>query len=113
MRAAQVKAFGGPEVLTTVELPDPVPGPGEILIEVAHTDTLHVETQIRAGRARAWFEVEPPYVPGGGVSGTVTAVGDGVDAEWAGRRPRRTSPGGPPTRRPPRRRPRSRSRTRR
>ncbi|MFG2280320.1 zinc-binding dehydrogenase [Streptomyces asoensis] len=86
MRAAQVKAFGGPEVLTTVELPDPVPGPGEILIEVAHTDTLHVETQIRAGRARAWFDVEPPYVPGGGVSGTVTAVGDGVDAEWAGRR---------------------------
>ncbi|MEU5278587.1 zinc-binding dehydrogenase [Streptomyces asoensis] len=86
MRAAQVKAFGGPEVLTTVELPDPVPGPGELLIEVAHTDTLHVETQIRAGRARAWFTVEPPYVPGGGVSGTVTAVGDAVDAGWTGRR---------------------------
>ncbi|MFD9436031.1 zinc-binding dehydrogenase [Streptomyces sp. NPDC060002] len=86
MRAAQVKAFGGPEVLATVELPDPVPGPGELLIEVAHADTIFVETQIRAGRARAWFSVEPPYVPGGGVAGTVSAVGAGVDAGWVGRR---------------------------
>ncbi|WP_062645514.1 zinc-binding dehydrogenase [Streptomyces maremycinicus] len=86
MRAAQVKAFGGPEVLTTVELPDPVPGPGEVLIEVAHTDTIFVETQIRTGLFRAYFPVEPPYVPGGGVAGTVTAVGAGVDPAWVGRR---------------------------
>ncbi|MFE6827176.1 zinc-binding dehydrogenase [Streptomyces sp. NPDC057690] len=86
MRAAQVKAFGGPEVLATVELPDPVPGPGEVLIEVAHADTIFVETQVRTGRFRAYFPVEPPYVPGGGVAGTVTAVGAGVDAGWVGRR---------------------------
>ncbi|WP_327183775.1 zinc-binding dehydrogenase [Streptomyces sp. NBC_01334] len=86
MRAAQVKAFGGPEVLATVELPDPVPGPGEVLIEVAHADTIFVETQVRAGRFRAYFPIEPPYVPGGGVAGTVTAVGEGVDAAWVGRR---------------------------
>ncbi|MFF1444054.1 zinc-binding dehydrogenase [Streptomyces sp. NPDC058295] len=86
MRAAQVKAFGGPEVLATVELPDPVPGPGEVLIEVAHADTIYVETQVRAGLFRAHFPVEPPYVPGGGVAGTVTAVGAGVDAGWVGRR---------------------------
>ncbi|MEU9269829.1 zinc-binding dehydrogenase [Streptomyces sp. NPDC048251] len=86
MRAAQVKAFGGPEVLTTVELPDPVPGPGEVLIEVAHADTIFVETQVRTGLFRAYFPVEPPYVPGGGVAGTVTAVGAGVDAGWVGRR---------------------------
>ncbi|MFE7933912.1 zinc-binding dehydrogenase [Streptomyces sp. NPDC057456] len=86
MRAAQVKAFGGPEVLATVELPDPVPGPGELLIEVAHADTIFVETQVRAGLFRAYFPVEPPYVPGGGVAGTVTAVGAGVDGGWVGRR---------------------------
>lgn len=86
MRAAQVKAFGGPEVLATVELADPVPGPGEVLIDVAHADTIYVETQVRSGRFRAHFPVEPPYVPGGGVSGTVTAVGPGVDAGWVGRR---------------------------
>ncbi|WP_327316081.1 zinc-binding dehydrogenase [Streptomyces sp. NBC_01235] len=86
MRAAQVKAFGGPEVLGTVDLPDPVAGPGEVLIEVAHADTIFVETQVRAGRFRAYFPVEPPYVPGGGVSGTVSEVGAGVDAGWVGRR---------------------------
>lgn len=86
MRAAQVKEFGGPEVLAPVELPDPVPGPGEVVIEVAYADTIFVETQIRAGWGRDYFPVEPPYVPGGGVSGTVTAVGAGVGAEWPGRR---------------------------
>lgn len=86
MRAAQVKSFGGPEALATVELPDPVPGPGEVLIEVAHADTIFVETQVRTGLFRAHFPVEPPYVPGGGVAGTVTAVGAGVDAGWVGRR---------------------------
>ncbi|GAB7109338.1 zinc-binding dehydrogenase [Streptomyces phaeofaciens JCM 4814] len=86
MRAAQVKAFGGPEVLATVELTDPVPGPGEVLIEVSHADTIFVETQVRAGLFRDHFPVVPPYVPGGGVSGTVAAVGAGVDAGWAGRR---------------------------
>ncbi|MGX1270837.1 zinc-binding dehydrogenase [Streptomyces phaeoluteigriseus] len=86
MRAVQVKAFGGPEVLETVDLPDPVPGPGEVLIEVDHVDTIFVETQIRAGWGREHFDTEPPYVPGGGVSGTVGAVGAGVADGWLGRR---------------------------
>ncbi|MET9506178.1 zinc-binding dehydrogenase [Streptomyces sp. NPDC006622] len=86
MRAVQVKAFGGPEVLETADLPDPVPGPGEVLIEVDHVDTIFVETQIRAGWGREHFDTEPPYVPGGGVSGTVAAAGAGVADGWLGRR---------------------------
>lgn len=86
MRAAQVKEFGGPEVLVPVDLPDPVPGPGEVLVDVAHADTIFVETQIRAGWGRDHFPVTPPYIPGGGVSGTVTALGPGVPAQWLGRR---------------------------
>ena len=35
MRAVQITAFGGPEILAPVELPDPRPGPGEVLVEVA------------------------------------------------------------------------------
>ncbi|MFJ4646094.1 zinc-binding dehydrogenase [Streptomyces bobili] len=85
MRAVQVKAFGGPEVLETADLPDPVPGPGEVLIDVDHVDTIFVETQIRAGWGREHFDTEPPYVPGGGVSGTVAAVGTGVEDGWLGR----------------------------
>ncbi|MEU7337982.1 zinc-binding dehydrogenase [Streptomyces sp. NPDC007074] len=86
MRAVQVEEFGGREVLIPVELPDPVPGPGEVVIDVAYVDTIFVETQIRAGQGRDHFPVSPPYVPGGGVSGVVRAVGAGVPAEWLGRR---------------------------
>ncbi|MER5875096.1 zinc-binding dehydrogenase [Streptomyces sp. NPDC001910] len=86
MRAVQVKEFGGPEVLVTVEAADPVPGPGEVLIEVAYSDTIFVETQIRAGWGGEFFDVTPPYVPGGGVSGVVGALGPEVPEEWLGRR---------------------------
>ncbi|MEU3333440.1 zinc-binding dehydrogenase [Streptomyces sp. NPDC006668] len=86
MRAVQVKEFGGPEVLMPVELPDPEPEAGEVVIDVAYADTLFVETQVRSGWGREYFDVTPPYVPGGGVSGTVTETGPGVPAEWLGRR---------------------------
>ncbi|MEU6259041.1 zinc-binding dehydrogenase [Streptomyces sp. NPDC047043] len=81
-----MKEFGGPEVLVPVDLPDPVPGPGEVLIDVAYADTIFVETQVRSGWGRDYFPVTPPYVPGGGVSGTVTALGPEVPEEWLGRR---------------------------
>lgn len=86
MRAAQVKAFGGPEVLVPVEIADPVPGAGEVVIDVAYADTIFVETQVRGGWGREYFPVEPPYVPGGGVSGVVTALGADVPDVWLGRR---------------------------
>ncbi|TQJ74909.1 zinc-binding dehydrogenase [Streptomyces sp. SLBN-31] len=86
MRAVRAKEFGGPEVLVPVELPEPMPGPGEVVIDVAYVDTIFVETQVRAGWGREYFAVAPPYVPGGGVSGTVIAAGEGVPDEWLGRR---------------------------
>ncbi|MFC0847568.1 zinc-binding dehydrogenase [Streptomyces noboritoensis] len=87
MRVAQVKEFGGPEVLVPAELPDPVAGPDEVVIAVDHIDTLFVQTQIRAGAFGEYFDVAPPYVPGGGVSGTVVSTGAEVDpAQWSGRR---------------------------
>ncbi|MFI1105591.1 zinc-binding dehydrogenase [Streptomyces melanogenes] len=87
MRVAQVEKFGGPEVLVPAELPDPVAGPDEVVIAVDHIDTLFVQTQIRAGAFGEYFDVEPPYVPGGGVSGTVASTGAEVDpAVWSGRR---------------------------
>lgn len=86
MRAVRVKEFGGPEVLVAEEVSDPVPGPGEVVIDVAYVDTIFVETQVRTGWGRGYFPVAPPYVPGGGVSGVVGALGVGVPAEWLGRR---------------------------
>ncbi|AIR99141.1 zinc-binding dehydrogenase [Streptomyces glaucescens] len=86
MLTAQVKEFGGPEVLVPVTVPDPEPGPGEVLIEVSHADTIFLETQLRAGWGGEYFTVTPPYVPGGGVAGTVRAIGAGTGARWLGRR---------------------------
>ncbi|MFJ8585631.1 zinc-binding dehydrogenase [Streptomyces sp. NPDC093595] len=87
MRVTRAMRFGGPEVLVPGEAPEPVAGPGQVVLDVAAVDTLFVETQVRSGWGGEYFPVEPPYVPGGGVAGTVRAVGAGVDeAAWAGRR---------------------------
>ncbi|WP_328675512.1 zinc-binding dehydrogenase [Streptomyces sp. NBC_00322] len=86
MRVALVKEFGGPEVLVTTEVPDPVAGPGEVVVVVSAVDTIFVETQVRSGSFGEHFPVRPPYVPGGGIAGTVRAVGEGVDSAWLGRR---------------------------
>ncbi|MEV4009844.1 zinc-binding dehydrogenase [Nonomuraea angiospora] len=95
MRVAQVSEFGGPAVIEAAELPDPVPGPGEVVIQVAAADTIFVETQIRAGwDADSWGMI-PPYVPGGAVAGVVIATGEGVDPSWIGRAvAAHTRPGG-------------------
>jgi NADPH:quinone reductase len=86
MRVVQVKRFGGPEVLVPTEAPDPVAGPGQVVVDMAAADVLFVETQIRRGWGGRYFEVELPYVPGGGVAGRVRSVGEGVDPGLAGRR---------------------------
>lgn len=57
-----------------------------MVVAVAAVDTIFVETQIRAGVFGEHFTVQPPYVPGGGIAGTVRAVGEGVDEVWLGRR---------------------------
>jgi NADPH:quinone reductase len=86
MRIAEVTRFGGPEVLVIRDVPEPVAGPGEVVVDVAVADVLWVETRIRQGHGGDHFRVTPPYVPGNGVAGWVDAVGDGVDDEWIGRR---------------------------
>jgi NADPH2:quinone reductase len=86
MRVVEVARFGGPEVLLVGEAPDPIPGAGEVVIDVAVADVLWVETMIRRGRGGRYFPVQPPYRPGVGVAGTVSVIGDGVDPAWTGRR---------------------------
>ncbi|MBO8195834.1 zinc-binding dehydrogenase [Streptomyces oryzae] len=83
MRGIQVRQFGGPDVLEAVELPDPVPGPAQAVIEVAYADVIFLETQVR--RDGAFFAPELPYVPGGAVGGRIGSLGEGVDAAWRGR----------------------------
>ncbi|MET7989974.1 zinc-binding dehydrogenase [Amycolatopsis sp. NPDC005232] len=85
MRAVWLREFGGPEVLVAGEAPDPVPGPGQVLVEVAFVNVTFVETQFRAsgfGPSAA----ELPMIPGNGVGGVISKVGDGVDLALVGRR---------------------------
>jgi len=83
VRVVKVERFGAPEVLVAADSPDPVAGPGELVIGVTASDVMYLDTMIRSGRG-AYFPVQPPYVPGNGVTGQVTSVGDGVDDSWLG-----------------------------
>jgi len=85
VRAVEVARFGGPDVLELRQLPDPSPGPGQVVVATSACDVLFVDTMIRSGRGVGYFPIRPPYVPGNGVGGTVAAVGAGVDAGWRGR----------------------------
>ncbi|GJF27333.1 NADPH:quinone reductase [Kitasatospora sp. NE20-6] len=85
MRAVWLTEFGGPGVLVAGEAPDPVPGPGEVLVDVAFANITFVETQFRAS-GRGPFAARPPLIPGNGVGGVVAAVGEGVDDALLGRR---------------------------
>ncbi|WP_284744345.1 zinc-binding dehydrogenase [Amycolatopsis sp. RTGN1] len=84
MRAVWLREFGGPEALEPGEAPDPVPGPGQVLVEVAFANITFVETQVRAGTGP--FRPVLPVVPGNGVGGVISAVGEGVDPGLAGQR---------------------------
>ncbi|GAB3105858.1 zinc-binding dehydrogenase [Streptomyces calidiresistens] len=86
MHVVEVERFGGPEVLVWRERPDPVAGPGQVVVAVSVADVLFVETQVRSGWGRDFFTVEPPYVPGDAAGGEVISVGKGVDPSWLGRR---------------------------
>ncbi|MEV6274836.1 zinc-binding dehydrogenase [Nocardia sp. NPDC051832] len=86
MRVVQATKFGGPEVLEVLETPDPVPGPGEVLVDVAAADVMFLDTRLRSGWGKEFFKVEPPYVPGGAIAGVVSAVGPDVDRSWLGKR---------------------------
>ncbi|MGF1427654.1 zinc-binding dehydrogenase [Kitasatospora sp. LaBMicrA B282] len=85
MRAVWLTKFGDPSVLVPGEAPDPVPGPGQVLIEVTHANITFVETQFRATGAGP-FRAEAPLIPGNGVGGTVAALGPGADPGLLGRR---------------------------
>lgn len=86
MRVVNVVRFGGPEVLLPSSAPRPKPGPGELVIDVAVSDVMFLDTMIRAGRGVDIFPIRPPYIPGNGVGGDVAGIGEGLDEGWLGRR---------------------------
>jgi NADPH2:quinone reductase len=71
-------------MLEYVERPDPVPGPGEALVEIAFAGVNFMDIGVRQGAA--WTEVPNPKILGVEGVGRVLAVGDGVDDVEPGRR---------------------------
>src|SRR5215472_2398516 len=82
MRAVGITRFGGPEVLQIVKRPVPEPGPGEVRIRVAAATVNPTDTVLRSGRHGAPDGLEPPYVPGMELAGTIDAApaGSGFSA---------------------------------
>jgi NADPH2:quinone reductase len=76
MKAVLCKAWGLPESLVVEEVPSPVPGPGEVLIEVHAAGVNFPDTIIIQKKYQ--FVPELPFSPGGEVAGIVKAVGEGV-----------------------------------
>jgi NADPH:quinone reductase-like Zn-dependent oxidoreductase len=76
MKAAFINRFGGPEVIEYGDLPDPVAGPGEVLIDVAAASVNGADWKVRAGH---YGGAKFPLVLGRDFSGTVAALGAGVD----------------------------------
>jgi len=80
MKALLSKASGGPDTLSLEELPDPVPGKGQVLVAVRacainYPDVLIIEDRYQ-------FKPPRPFAPGGEIAGVVEAVGEGV-TDWA------------------------------
>ena len=84
MRAVEIPRYGAPEVLRVIERPDPVAGPGQVLIDVAAAGVNFADTMARIGLYAD--APKPPMVVGYEVAGTIAAVGDGVDASRVGER---------------------------
>ncbi|WP_395337247.1 quinone oxidoreductase [Novosphingobium sp. BL-8H] len=77
MKAVAMNGIGGADRLELVERPDPVPGPGEVLVEVAAAGVNFMDIGVRQGMA--WTDVPDPKVLGVEGAGRVLAIGAGVD----------------------------------
>ena len=82
MLAVQIQRTGGPEVLEVVDLPEPRPGPGEILIRQEAVGLNFIDTYQRGGL----YPMSLPAVLGNEGAGIVEAVGEGVERFQVGDR---------------------------
>lgn len=79
MHAIGFDTYGAPQVLHPVNLPDPTPGAGEVLVRVAAAGVAPVDAMARSGLLAVLYEgQQPPFVPGMEIAGTVEALGIGV-----------------------------------
>jgi NADPH:quinone reductase-like Zn-dependent oxidoreductase len=78
MKAVYLERFGGPEVLEYGDLPDPVAGAGEVVIDVAAASVNAADWKFRSGQYARHSGAKFPLIPGRDFSGSVSALGAGV-----------------------------------
>jgi NADPH2:quinone reductase len=76
MKAIRAHSFGGPDVLKLEDVDDPIPGPGEVVIDIRAAGVNPADTYMRNGT----YAIAPklPYIPGGDAGGVISAIGPGV-----------------------------------
>jgi NADPH:quinone reductase-like Zn-dependent oxidoreductase len=79
LKAVRFHEYGDPGVLRYEDVEQPEPGRGEVRLRVAGSAFNPVDDGIRGGYLQGPFPVTLPHTPGIEVSGTVDAVGEGVD----------------------------------
>jgi len=79
MKAIVVRQYGGPEVLKFEDYPDPVPGPGDVLVRVAAASVNPIDYKRRAGFTKDFYPLHFPGLIGVDLSGTVVKLGPGVE----------------------------------
>jgi NADPH2:quinone reductase len=84
VKAIRVHEFGPPEVMHLETVPEPVPGPGQVLVRLAAIGVNPVDTYIRSGVYRP--DVRLPYTPGLDGAGIITAIGPDVKHRQVGDR---------------------------
>ena len=84
MKAIVVHQYGGPEVLKFEDYPDPVPGPGEVLVRVAAASVNPIDCKRRAGLTKDFYPTHFPGLIGIDMAGTVIETGPGVEDFSAG-----------------------------
>jgi NADPH:quinone reductase-like Zn-dependent oxidoreductase len=78
MKAVVIQAYGSPEELKFEELPDPIPGPGEVLVKVVATSVNPIDIKLRSGQMKEFWPLTFPAILGVDVSGTIQGIGPGV-----------------------------------
>jgi NADPH:quinone reductase-like Zn-dependent oxidoreductase len=76
MKAAFIERYGGPDVFRYGDLPDPVAGPGEVVVDIVAASINAADWKVRLGDYK---HTKFPLIPGRDFSGVVSAVGDGVE----------------------------------
>ncbi|PWH05304.1 NADPH:quinone reductase [Brachybacterium endophyticum] len=79
MKAARFHSFGGPEVISVEEAPEPHAIPGSVRIAVRAVSVNPIDTLVRAGALHEFLPLPFPIIPGRDAVGVVDEIGDGVE----------------------------------